>query len=40
LHLLLTGEPGEWDRRLVVDEVPSYGMHERCAYKPSCDGRL
>jgi hypothetical protein len=26
LHLLLTGEPGERDRRLVVDEVPSYGM--------------
>ena len=26
LHLLLTGAPGERDRRLVVDEVPSYGM--------------
>jgi hypothetical protein len=26
LHLLLTGAPGEQDRRLVVDQVPSYGM--------------
>ena len=26
LHLLLTGEPGERDRRLVVEQVPSYGM--------------
>ena len=26
LHLLLTGQPGEWDRRLVVDQVPSYAM--------------
>jgi hypothetical protein len=26
LHLLLTGEPDEQDRRLVVDEVPNYGM--------------
>ena len=26
LHLLLTGEPGERDRRLVVDEVPNYAM--------------
>jgi hypothetical protein len=26
LHLLLTGAPGERDRRLVVDEVPNYGM--------------
>src|SRR5690606_18032544 len=26
LHLLLTGEPGEQDRRLVVEQVPSYGM--------------
>jgi hypothetical protein len=26
LHLLLTGRPGERDRRLVVEEVPNYGM--------------
>ena len=26
LHLLLTGEHGEQDRRLLVEEVPSYGM--------------
>ena len=26
LHLLLTGEPGEQDRRLVVEQVPSYAM--------------
>jgi hypothetical protein len=26
LHLLLTGEPDERDRRLVVDEVPNYAM--------------
>ncbi|MGH6904831.1 MAG: hypothetical protein ACREIR_19055, partial [Geminicoccaceae bacterium] len=26
LHLLLTGAPGERDRRLVVDEVPNYAM--------------
>ena len=26
LHLLLTGAPGEQDRRLVVEQVPSYGM--------------
>ena len=26
LHLLLTGEPDEQDRRLVVEQVPSYGM--------------
>ncbi|MGH6885574.1 MAG: hypothetical protein ACREGK_05820, partial [Geminicoccales bacterium] len=26
LHLLLTGQPGEQDRRLVVDEVPNYAM--------------
>ena len=26
LHLLLTGAPGEQDRRLVVDQVPSYAM--------------
>ena len=26
VHLLLTGEPGEQDRRLVVEQVPNYGM--------------
>jgi hypothetical protein len=26
LHLLLTGQPDERDRRLVVEQVPSYGM--------------
>jgi hypothetical protein len=26
LHLLLTGAPGEQDRRLVVEQVPSYAM--------------
>jgi hypothetical protein len=26
LHLLLTGHPDEQDRRLLVEEVPSYGM--------------
>jgi hypothetical protein len=26
LHLLLTGEPDEQDRRLVVEQVPNYGM--------------
>ncbi len=26
VHVLLTGEPGERDRRLVVDRVPNYGM--------------
>jgi hypothetical protein len=26
LHLLLTGRPDEQDRRLLVEEVPSYGM--------------
>ena len=26
IHLLLTGEEGERDRRLAVDEVPNYGM--------------
>ena len=26
LHLMLTGRPDEIDRRLVVDQVPSYGM--------------
>jgi hypothetical protein len=26
LHLLLTGKPGEQDRRLVVEQVPSYAM--------------
>ncbi|HET6520420.1 MAG TPA: hypothetical protein VFG47_11490 [Geminicoccaceae bacterium] len=26
LHLLLTGAEGEYDRRLAVDEVPTYGM--------------
>lgn len=26
LHLVLTGRPDEWDRRLVVEEVPDYAM--------------
>ncbi|HET9539119.1 MAG TPA: hypothetical protein VFQ46_00820, partial [Candidatus Limnocylindria bacterium] len=26
IHLLLTGAPGEQDRRLVVEQVPSYAM--------------
>ena len=26
VHVLLSGEPDETDRRLVVDEVPSYGV--------------
>jgi hypothetical protein len=26
LHVLLTGDPGEKDRRLVVDQAPSFGM--------------
>lgn len=25
-HLLLTGQPGDWDRRLVVDEAPGFGL--------------
>jgi hypothetical protein len=26
VHLLLTGQPGERDRRIVIDQVPGYGL--------------
>lgn len=26
VHLLLTGEEGDWDRRLVIEEAPGYGL--------------
>lgn len=26
LHLLLSGEPDDWDRRLVIEEAPGYGL--------------
>ncbi|MDO5529989.1 MAG: hypothetical protein Q4F71_11355, partial [Paracoccus sp. (in: a-proteobacteria)] len=26
LHVLLTGAPGEWDRRLIIDEAPAFGL--------------
>jgi len=26
IHLLLTGQPGERDRRIVIDQVPGYGL--------------
>src|SRR5699024_5416617 len=26
VHVLLTGAPGDWDRRLVVEEAPAYGL--------------
>jgi len=26
VHLLMTGEPGDWDRRLVVRSVPAFGI--------------
>ncbi|MDO5612131.1 MAG: hypothetical protein Q4G14_02685 [Paracoccus sp. (in: a-proteobacteria)] len=26
VHLLLTGNPGDWDRRLVIDEAPAFGL--------------
>ncbi|MTH59794.1 hypothetical protein [Paracoccus litorisediminis] len=26
VHVLLTGAPGDWDRRLVVEESPAYGL--------------
>ena len=26
VHVLLTGNPGDWDRRLVVDEAPAFGL--------------
>lgn len=26
VHVLLTGQPADWDRRLVVEEAPAYGL--------------
>lgn len=26
VHVLLTGQPGDWDRRLVIEEAPAYGL--------------
>lgn len=26
LHVLLTGQPGDWDRRLVIEEAPAFGL--------------
>ena len=26
VHLLLTGQPQDWDRRLVIEEAPAYGL--------------
>ncbi|PZO66414.1 MAG: hypothetical protein DI498_07120 [Paracoccus denitrificans] len=26
VHVLLTGEPADWDRRLVVEEAPAFGL--------------
>jgi len=26
VHLLKTGQPGDWDRRLVIEEAPAYGL--------------
>ncbi|MDO5647402.1 glutamine amidotransferase [Paracoccus sp. (in: a-proteobacteria)] len=26
LHVLLTGQPGDWDRRLVIEQAPAFGL--------------
>ncbi|WP_323717235.1 hypothetical protein [Paracoccus aminovorans] len=26
VHVLLTGQPADWDRRLVIEEAPAYGL--------------
>lgn len=26
VHVLLTGQPGDWDRRLVIEEAPAFGL--------------
>ncbi|WP_374423324.1 hypothetical protein [Paracoccus sp. (in: a-proteobacteria)] len=26
VHVLLTGQPSDWDRRLVIEEAPAYGL--------------
>ncbi|WP_112874479.1 hypothetical protein [Paracoccus endophyticus] len=26
VHVVLTGQPGDWDRRLVIDEAPAFGL--------------
>ncbi len=45
LHLLLTGQHDERDRRLVVEQVPNYGMvgdhaGDHAAGRRSAEGRL
>lgn len=29
VHVLLTGQPADWDRRLVVEEAPAYGLIDK-----------
>ncbi|SMO61048.1 hypothetical protein [Paracoccus laeviglucosivorans] len=29
VHVLLTGQPTDWDRRLVVEEAPAYGLIDK-----------
>ncbi|MDO5657876.1 MAG: hypothetical protein Q4G36_06095 [Paracoccus sp. (in: a-proteobacteria)] len=26
VHILLSGQPGDWDRRLIIDEAPGFGL--------------
>ncbi|AXC50424.1 hypothetical protein DRW48_12680 [Paracoccus suum] len=50
VHVLLTGQPSDWDRRLVIDEAPAFGLidtrvtlrlrvEDQGAVPPSMQGR-